>query len=159
MNEEYFTEHPWSGDNGSHEDWEKVLTLKALALGGNIMYLWVRGEGPEITAANLDRIGNAIHGYIEAICLAPGRFPSSAAPASSRELGEGGGSAPFGPGLGCDVVSMRSRTAPWPLVDMAVYGELVPSRATRRRWLQGGSVREWRGRCSAILAWALAAGR
>ena len=53
MNEEYFTEHPWSGDNGSHEDWEKVLTLKALALGGNIMYLWVRGEGPEITAANL----------------------------------------------------------------------------------------------------------
>ncbi len=30
MNEEYFTEHPWSGDNGSHEDWEKVLTLKAL---------------------------------------------------------------------------------------------------------------------------------
>ena len=25
MNEEYFTEHPWSGDNGSHEDWEKVL--------------------------------------------------------------------------------------------------------------------------------------
>ena len=67
MNEEYFTEHPWSGDNGSHEDWEKVLTLKALALGGNIMYLWVRGEGPEITAANLDRIGNAIHGYIEAI--------------------------------------------------------------------------------------------
>ena len=67
MNEEYFTEHPWSGDNGSHEDWEKVLTLKALALGGNIMYLWVRGEGPDITAANLDRIGNAIHGYIEAI--------------------------------------------------------------------------------------------
>ena len=59
MNEEYFTEHPWSGDNGSHEDWEKVLTLKALALGGNIMYLWVRGEGPEITAANLDRIGTA----------------------------------------------------------------------------------------------------
>ena len=49
MNEEYFTEHPWSGDNGSHEDWEKVLTLKALALGGNIMYLWVRGEGPDIT--------------------------------------------------------------------------------------------------------------
>ena len=50
MNQEYFTEHPWSGDNGSHEDWEKVLTLKALALGGNIMCLWVRGEGPEITA-------------------------------------------------------------------------------------------------------------
>ena len=54
MNEEYFTEHPWSGDNGSHEDWEKVLTPKALALGG-----------PDITAAYLDRIGNAIHGYIE----------------------------------------------------------------------------------------------
>ena len=33
-------------------------------------------------------------------------------------------------------MSMRSRTAPWPLVDMAVYGELVPSRATRRRWLR-----------------------
>ena len=28
-NEEYFTAHPWSGDNGSHDDWEKVLTLKA----------------------------------------------------------------------------------------------------------------------------------
>ena len=64
MNQEHFTEHPWSRDNGSHEDWEKVLlTLKALALGGNIMYLWVRGEGPDITAANLDRIGQD-HGRV-----------------------------------------------------------------------------------------------
>ena len=47
--EDYLTLHPWSGDNGSHEDWEKVLSLKALSLGGNIMYQWVRGEGPEIT--------------------------------------------------------------------------------------------------------------
>ena len=45
-NEEYFTAHPWSGDNGSHEDWEKVLTLKALAIGGDLMYQWARGEGP-----------------------------------------------------------------------------------------------------------------
>ena len=36
--EDYLTLHPWSGDNGSHEDWEKVLSLKALSLGGNIMY-------------------------------------------------------------------------------------------------------------------------
>ena len=40
--EDYLTLHPWSGDNGSHEDWEKVLSLKALSLGGNIMYQWVR---------------------------------------------------------------------------------------------------------------------
>ena len=44
------------------------------------------------------------------VCLAPGRFPSSAAPASSRGPGEGGGSVPLGPGLGCVVVSMRSMT-------------------------------------------------
>ena len=31
-NEEYFTANPWSGDNASHEDWEKCLTLKALAI-------------------------------------------------------------------------------------------------------------------------------
>ena len=65
--EDYLTLHPWSGDNGSHEDWEKVLSLKALSLGGNIMYQWVRGEGPEITPENLDPIGRAIHAYIEAI--------------------------------------------------------------------------------------------
>ena len=29
--EDYLTLHPWSGDNGSHEDWEKVLSLKALS--------------------------------------------------------------------------------------------------------------------------------
>ena len=39
-NEEYFTAHPWSGDNASHEDWEKCLTLKALAIGGDLMYQW-----------------------------------------------------------------------------------------------------------------------
>ena len=34
-NEEYFTAHPWSGDNGSHEDWEKVLCVHgAGACGG-----------------------------------------------------------------------------------------------------------------------------
>ena len=65
--EDYLTLHPWSGDNGSHEDWEKVLSPKALSLGGNIMYQWVRGEGPEITPENLDPIGRAIHAYIEAI--------------------------------------------------------------------------------------------
>ena len=65
--EDYLTLHPWSGDNGSHEDWEKVLSLKALSLGGNIMYQWVRGEGPDIVPANLDPIGRAIHAYIEAI--------------------------------------------------------------------------------------------
>ena len=52
-------------------------------------------------------------------CLGPGRFPPSVAPASSRGPGGGGGSAPWDPGLGCDVVSMRSMTAPRPLVDMA----------------------------------------
>ena len=43
-NEEYFTAHPWSGDNASHEDWEKVLTPKALPIGGQLMYAWVRGD-------------------------------------------------------------------------------------------------------------------
>ena len=32
--EEYFTEKPWSGDSDEHEDWEKVLALKGLELGG-----------------------------------------------------------------------------------------------------------------------------
>ena len=63
--EDSLTLHPWSGDNGSHEDWEKVLSLKALSLGGNIMYQWVRGEGPEIVPANLDPIGRAIREPIE----------------------------------------------------------------------------------------------
>ena len=57
MNEEYFTEHPWSGDNGSHEDWEKVLALKALSIGGDLMYQWARGEGPEISWENIETIG------------------------------------------------------------------------------------------------------
>ena len=43
--EDYLTLHPWSGDNGSHEDWEKVLSLKALSLGGNIMYQSERSKG------------------------------------------------------------------------------------------------------------------
>ena len=84
---------------------------------------------------------------------------SLAAPASSRGPGEGGGSAPWDPGLGSVVVSMRSMTAPRPLVDMALCGERVPSRATRRRWLQGGSAREWRRKSFAVLSGALAAGR
>ena len=44
-----------------------MLTLKALALGGNLMYQWIRGEGPDITEENLDAIGTEIHGFIEAI--------------------------------------------------------------------------------------------
>ena len=48
-NEEHFTAHPpWSGDNASHEDWEKCLTLKALAIGGDLMYQWARGEGAQL---------------------------------------------------------------------------------------------------------------
>ena len=62
-NEDSLTLHPWSGDNGSHEDWEKVLSLKALSLGGNIMYQWVRGEGPDIVPANLDPIGRERHSH------------------------------------------------------------------------------------------------
>ena len=50
-NEEYFTAHPWSGDNASHEDWEKCLTLKALALGGQLMYQWGRESSPLPLAA------------------------------------------------------------------------------------------------------------
>ena len=30
------TEKPWSGDSDEHEDWEKVLALKGLELGGEL---------------------------------------------------------------------------------------------------------------------------
>ena len=85
-------------------------------------------------------------------CLVRGRVPSSAAPASSRGPGDGGGRAPWDPGLGSVVVSMLSMTAPPPLVDMAVCGERVPGRATPRRGLRdphgkggAGALRSSRG--------------
>ena len=55
--EEYFTEKPWSGDSDEHEDWEKVLALKGLELGGELMYKWIRNEGPALTAGNIGDIG------------------------------------------------------------------------------------------------------
>ena len=28
-----------------HEDWEKVLAMKGLEIGGELMYKWIRNEG------------------------------------------------------------------------------------------------------------------
>ena len=65
--------------------------------------------------------------------------------------------APWDPGLGSGVVSMLSMTAPPPLVDMGLRG----STCRRERPVDDGfrTARVWRGRCSAVLAGALAAGR
>ena len=138
-------------------DSSEVASFAKVLLAEGLELKEVDRDGNCFFRSLCDQVGTLIPGAC--CCLAPWRFPSPAAPASSRGPGEGGGSAPWDPGLGSVVVSMLSRTAPWPLVDMAVYGELVPSRATRRRWLQGGSVRERRCRSSAVLAGALAAER
>ena len=50
---EWFTENPWTGETDDHENWEKVLAMKALEMGGDLMYRWIRNEGPAINAGNL----------------------------------------------------------------------------------------------------------
>ena len=52
---EWFTENPWNGEAEIHEDWEKVLAMKALEIGGEIMYKWVRNEGLVINARRRTR--------------------------------------------------------------------------------------------------------
>ena len=57
---EWFTENPWNGEAEIHEDWEKVLAMKALEIGGEIMYKWIRNEGPVINAGNIGEIGQTV---------------------------------------------------------------------------------------------------
>ena len=52
---EWFTDNPWNGEAEVHEDWEKVLAMKGLEIGGELMYKWIRNEGPAITAPSSRR--------------------------------------------------------------------------------------------------------
>ena len=56
-NADYFLLNPWTGESDDHEEWEKVLAMKALELGGDLMYRWIRNEGPIVNAGNLGEIG------------------------------------------------------------------------------------------------------
>ena len=62
----YFTDNPWNGESDDFEQWQKVLALRGLDLGGPLMRAWVLGEGPTLEPQNVETIGYAIHAHIEA---------------------------------------------------------------------------------------------
>jgi hypothetical protein len=86
--------------------------------------------------------------------------PRSSTPTGVPKSSDRGDWAPWGPGSTVGVSSMLALPALSSVLgaDMGLYGERVSTRATRWR-CAAGSVREWRGRCSAILAWASATRR
>ena len=47
----YFTDNPWNGESDDFEQWQKVLALRGLDLGGPLMRAWVLGEGPTLEPA------------------------------------------------------------------------------------------------------------
>ena len=53
----YFTDNPWNGEPDDFEQWQKVLALRGLELGGPLMRAWVLGEGPGSHAPLRGRLG------------------------------------------------------------------------------------------------------